>query len=765
MKICSVCGRCFDDSVSSCVHETHPPLSERRDGCAEMISGYRLESLVKSNAKSNFYRARQIESDRRCLVKVFFADDEKTETFLKEAKITSSFFHPSVADVYETGRLDSGELFVVSEDTEGQTVSELLQTVGVPQLLTTVQIVRQAAEALHELHQNGLVHRAVRPENIILTADLEHRLLVRVQNPDLGGVDEHSIVSDKFTIDSAVDSLKYFAPEQFCGEETNAQTDVYALGVVFYELLAGTPPFESLKAAELAEKHKHQPPPDIKIDDFELRMLITHALMESLQKRPSLRQSSANTFARQLRHIEQLATHSPTPPPVVSVPQDQPAKNGLYNPVAAAHSTAAAARTVDPTPVRSARIEMPLEILHEADEPGSVAELENVSPVVPVQHAVERTVTRPVRSRLKAVKRRLHSKTAPQAVKAARNDLAQPVELVVSRIAEVSSEPEELLFIRPIRESYVAAPDIAPKKLEWIQPENDMPSAEIYVAADVTALVGEPKKFDRESVENDFRSKAGVIELLPAEETEQAASLVDEREEITLVTAPQTRFEVEWERPYAWRDIYSDDGISSKNSKVVGYFPTILGNYENVSAFDSDQKGTMFSAYYGHPRRLSARSRVFMIAGGALALMVVFLFGTDVLSRYVETASSGDEPKPTENGPQISQPQRQRLESVVASEKSGPRKTDDARALQPTPSSVTRREPRVPDKQPAVINEKVSIKNQKPKAEPDGKRAGSVPAVRTTLVISSDSGKVNSKLEPAKRSANTRPRIVPNPKP
>jgi serine/threonine-protein kinase len=98
----------------------------------------------------------------------------------------------------------------------------------------------QAAEALHAIHVQGLIHHAVCPENIVLTNDIEGRPIVRLQNLDFGGAVERSIVSNKFLIDSALDTLKYFAPEQFSLAEASAKADVYSLGIVLYEMLKGT---------------------------------------------------------------------------------------------------------------------------------------------------------------------------------------------------------------------------------------------------------------------------------------------------------------------------------------------------------------------------------------------------------------------------------------------------------------------------------------------------------------------------------------------
>jgi serine/threonine protein kinase len=280
-----------------------------------MVDGYHLDHFLGTTGKNETYRARQLASGQWCLITFFRTDDKNGQEFLLEAKRAASLFSPNVVDVYDAGSLDTDEFFVVTEEPSGQTLRELLNSVGVPQLLTSIHIIRQVAEGLHTLHLSGLTHRAVRPENIVVTADSEQHMLIRVQNIDFAGAVERSIIGNKFLIDSALGTLKYYAPEQCSGEETTVQTDIYSLGIVFYEMLAGVPPFDASKAAGLIAMHKNQPPPDVRISDFELRMLVTHTLTESLQKLPKRRQSSANALARQLRHIEQLATHTSTPPP------------------------------------------------------------------------------------------------------------------------------------------------------------------------------------------------------------------------------------------------------------------------------------------------------------------------------------------------------------------------------------------------------------------------------------------------------------------
>ncbi|HUR99023.1 MAG TPA: serine/threonine-protein kinase, partial [Pyrinomonadaceae bacterium] len=302
MKFCSICQQDHLASVAC------PGVS------AIVIEGYRAMNPISSGA-FELHRAQENASGRTCLITVVASDDATALKFLDQAKHAARSFNPAVAEVYDAGRLADGRSYVAWEELEGRTIREILDNVGAPRLLESIQIVRQAAEALHSLHAAGLTHGRVNPESIIITRGRDERASVRLQIPDFGSAMRRSMFDNRFALDSALDSLRYYAPEQ-CGDgELGAQADIYSLGIVFYEMLAGRPPFDAAGSAGLIHKHRNEAPPEIKIDDFNLRMLVTHALTEALQKRPTARQASAGLFARQLRHIEQLATHTSTPPP------------------------------------------------------------------------------------------------------------------------------------------------------------------------------------------------------------------------------------------------------------------------------------------------------------------------------------------------------------------------------------------------------------------------------------------------------------------
>jgi serine/threonine protein kinase len=773
MKVCSVCRRCYEDEVFSCTEEGHPSLEESRRGNCELIAGYRLESLIGSGSKGEVYRARRIDCSQSCRIKILPADTQNAEQFLFEAKLAAALFHPSTVDIYEAGSLENGELFVVAEDTGCKTLRDLLNNAGVPQLLTSIQIVRLAAEALHALHLKGLTHRAVRPENIVVSTDPEQRLLVRMQDLDFGGVVEHSIVSNKFLIDSAIDSLRYFAPEQFSGEAVSMKTDVYSIGIVFYEMLAGEPPFDATKAAELIYKHRNHAPPEIKIDNFDLRMLVTHTLTESLHKRPETRQSSANAFARQLRHIEQLATHISTPPPAVVVPSVPPRSAAYAAPMRAPFTRPAA---IEHEPIVLIEVESDSSAAAFKEEieavRNSVNEMIAIPDLLPKKRVVEKKIVTPASrvSRLKVLRKKLHPKTSPPPP-----EIATPVATV--QVAGVPSEPERTAVPRPAK----------PAKIEWDQPEDDIPSLAdvmevraqehipdapvVQAQSEKIALVPartKPAKVERNQI---VASPAAMRRVLGRQAPARIPAVQVEPEEITLVRAPSRRMTIEWENKRADASSIPDE---------INFFPTIMRDIEKRKTIGIDSNDAIFSAYsVASQARVSVPYRSLMIGGGLTVLIALFLFGNGSVGRYIRAWNSSDPLAATTSSaaelpPRIEQtiapPPSQVVQTVAALSSKEKELKIFEKPLSDSDNDDTDAFRSKPVARSPAFGERPRTRGVQNVAE--------MPSPSSTLVIYSDNGIVKSKTELAKGSIDnkplsgpnrsdgaTRPRIVKDPKP
>lgn len=321
MKICPRCQRCFEDEILYCSEENHEILADGREGGCELIANYRLDFLRESSPMGEIYRGVNTSNNKPCSIKIIapqlFEDDSKLrELFLGEARDLSAIFHPNVARVFESGELADGSIYVVSEYFAEATLRDYLEQGNVAEA-TALTIAEQVAEGLTAIHALGVLHRNIRPENIVLTSDLENNLLVKLQNIDFSGIRQKIIRSQSV---QDLSDLKYFSPEQCAGKIVDSQTDVYSLGIVLYEILAGNPPFDALDADVLIHQQLKKTPPPVHINNFNIRALLTHTLTDSLQKTKRLRLKTANIFARRIRYIEQIATPSSAPPPAMSYP-------------------------------------------------------------------------------------------------------------------------------------------------------------------------------------------------------------------------------------------------------------------------------------------------------------------------------------------------------------------------------------------------------------------------------------------------------------
>ena len=395
MKICAVCDRVHDSSQETC----DGVLNDRPDS-VDVVSGYAIDGRIRSTATVEMFHARHIESGRACKLALV---KPASKRFKADARAAQGLFHSNIAAVIESGELPGETAYAVME-AFGETSLRELITEGSLSLLDKIRIARQTAEAVHAIHAAGLLHGAITPDSISVRGRGTDDLSVKLHDIDLGSAVADGVLANRFAMDSEIGSIRYFAPERFKGDNEKG-SDVYSLGLLLYELLSDHPPFDGDSAAAVIDKHLHEKPPEIKIENFDLRMLLTHTLSEALQKQPSFRQSTADLFARQMRHIEQLATHVATPPPAVVV----------RDVVRPAIATVAESRLQVFNAAASFDISNEPSLPEPVIDKSPIRYVPAVEPEAPAVHSVHVLTPMPFvqpiskRSRLKGMKKRLHS--------------------------------------------------------------------------------------------------------------------------------------------------------------------------------------------------------------------------------------------------------------------------------------------------------------------------------------------------------------------
>ncbi len=228
----------------------------------QQIAGrYRLEGRLGYGGMSTVHRAMDTRLERQVAVKLLaehLADDPTfVSRFQREAQAAARLIHPNIVQVFDSG-LDeqTGQHYIVMEYIEGQSCAEILRDDGWMEVDDVLSIVEQACSGLDYAHRHGVIHRDVKPGNLLRSREG----LVKLADFGIAKATEQSSITQ---VGSVLGTAAYLAPEQARGEEAGAQADLYALGVVIYQLLSGRLPYEATSLTELALKQQQELPPTL----------------------------------------------------------------------------------------------------------------------------------------------------------------------------------------------------------------------------------------------------------------------------------------------------------------------------------------------------------------------------------------------------------------------------------------------------------------------------------------------------------------------
>ncbi len=227
----------------------------------EIAGRYRLESRLGFGGMSTVHLAFDRRLERRVAVKLLAEHLAEDPTFVsrfqREAQAAARLVHPNIVQVFDSG-LDerTGQHFIVMEYIEGQSCAEILRDYGWVEVDEAVSIVEQACEGLHYAHRHGVVHRDVKPGNLLRSREGE----VKLADFGIAKATEQSSITQ---VGSVLGTAAYLAPEQARGEEAGPPADLYALGVVAYQLISGRLPYEAASLTELALKQQREEPPTL----------------------------------------------------------------------------------------------------------------------------------------------------------------------------------------------------------------------------------------------------------------------------------------------------------------------------------------------------------------------------------------------------------------------------------------------------------------------------------------------------------------------
>jgi serine/threonine-protein kinase len=258
------------------------------------VAGYRVEAVAGRGGMGVVYLARQVALDRPVALKLIAPDLARDEAFrarfARESRIAASLDHPNVIPVYEAGE-DGDRLFIAMRFVDGTDLAKMLAAEGALDPALAAELVAQAALALDAAHARGLVHRDVKPANLLVAGDPALRPHVYLTDFGLARRDGSSTALT--TTGQWMGTPDYAAPEQIDGDELDGRADVYALGCVLFEALTGVPPFGDRPRMAKAAAHLHEPPPTLRSRRASVPLAFEPVVARALAKRPQDRYPNA----------------------------------------------------------------------------------------------------------------------------------------------------------------------------------------------------------------------------------------------------------------------------------------------------------------------------------------------------------------------------------------------------------------------------------------------------------------------------------------
>ncbi len=281
---------------------------------------FQVERMLGSGGYGEVYEAQQLSMQRKVALKVLrphLAGDTKVITrFQNEARFACQLTHPNTVIYFDFGFDEAQQvLYLAMEYLEGESLAQRLKRSGAMSVEETTLIIEQICGSLHEAHQHGLIHRDIKPGNIMLIQRAGRMDFVKVIDFGIAkATDKHAAGGQNLTGTSILGTPHYMAPEQIRGGiELDARTDIYALGCLAYKMLSGLTPFRGQTAIEIATQHLTSAPPPIgSLTQLELPVGLSAFLKRTLSKDRDKRPETAQAFYEQW--CEALSKEPPTQP-------------------------------------------------------------------------------------------------------------------------------------------------------------------------------------------------------------------------------------------------------------------------------------------------------------------------------------------------------------------------------------------------------------------------------------------------------------------
>ena len=309
MKQCNLCERTYGDDARVC----------EIDGTVLTDSGPKQDPLIGSSIKGRYrvlqklgeggmsvvYLAEQVNIERKVALKVLHGEYARDELFVRrfrqEAKLAASLNHRNVIQIYDFDQAEDGNLFIAMEYLLGKTLKGFMRA-DAPDIATIVHLAIQIADGLAAAHRTGVIHRDIKPENIMIVSQDNE---VKIMDFGIARLREADAATRLTRAGSIMGTPAYMAPEQIEGKPISEQTDIYAFGIVLFEMLSNTLPFTAPTPAAVLIKHLKEAPVPLRKLRREIPAQLERIVTQALEKKPERRQAKMDDVAGSLRRVEQ----------------------------------------------------------------------------------------------------------------------------------------------------------------------------------------------------------------------------------------------------------------------------------------------------------------------------------------------------------------------------------------------------------------------------------------------------------------------------
>lgn len=293
MKACPKCGAEYPDTTTLCPSDGVALEKQTDSLLGQTLAGkYRIDERLSEGGMGTVYRGTHVLMDKTVAVKVLrpslAADEKIVARFSREARAASRISHPHALSVTDFGESENGVVFLVMEYLSGQTLKEIIREAGPMALPRAVEILRQVGGALDSAHAEGVVHRDLKSDNIMLLSS-SGTDYAKVLDFGIAKIKERDGEYDPGLTapDLVIGTPQYMSPEQ-CSQspDIDARSDIYSLGVILYEMLVGHVPFTGDSPTAIMLKHLQQPPPSVLAERRDVPPAVARVIEKALQKQP-----------------------------------------------------------------------------------------------------------------------------------------------------------------------------------------------------------------------------------------------------------------------------------------------------------------------------------------------------------------------------------------------------------------------------------------------------------------------------------------------